>query len=267
MFRSLFLAGCRPRKCRTRLARRPELLPPPPSSAPTDLEQVLAENPNDELALLLSARKKRKETDEATRARVQVEMAQRMDTGVRVNPALASALGVVTEPSIADAEAEPSTAERPVAPANTSIRAANLAPQQLASLPRAMPPPLEPPEKQQRRPSPSSTFLAQAPRGAPTEKIGKSFSKYLSDHNPWTCTCKGTWPPTGSGRQFHTMRCHREIWLQAEKVKKFSGPRPTVGMIVTCYPEAGVRAGRRFRCERPKSDGWVEVIGDGSGDV
>ena len=185
-------------------------------------------------------------------------MAQRMDTGIRVNPALASALGVVTEPSIANAE--PS-----IAATNTSIRAANLAPQQLASLPRAMPPPLEPPE--QRRPSPSSTFLAQAPRGAPTEKISKSFSKYLSDHNPWICTCKGTWPPTGSGRQFHTMRCHREIWLQAEKVNKFSGPRPTVGMIVTCYPEAGVRAGRRFRCERPKSDGWVEVIGDGSGDV
>ena len=189
----------------------PELLPALPSSAPTGWEQVLAENPDDELALLLSARKKRKESDEATRASVQVEMAQRMDTGVRVNPVLASALGVVTEPSIANAE--PS-----IAATNTSIRTANLAPQRLASLPRAMPPPLEPPE--QRQPSPSSTFLAQAPRGAPTEKISKSFSKYLSDHNPWICTCKGTWPPTGSGRQFHTMRCHREIWLQAEKVNQ-----------------------------------------------
>ena len=106
-------------------------------------------------------------------------------------------------------------------------------------------------------------------RGGEEDRPGSpSTSLSLSDHNPWIC--KGTWLPTGSGRQFHTMRCHREIWLQAEKVKKFSGPRPTLGMIVTCYPSRGrsacVRVGDSD-LSRPKSDGWVEVMGDGSGDV
>ena len=44
--------------------------------------------PNDALAQLLYAREQRMVADEETRARVRSEMADRMDLGIRINPAL-----------------------------------------------------------------------------------------------------------------------------------------------------------------------------------
>jgi hypothetical protein len=53
-----------------------------------------AEEEEDPLAALLRERDERDERDRATRERVQREMAGRMDTGVRLNAALAQGLGV-----------------------------------------------------------------------------------------------------------------------------------------------------------------------------
>ena len=58
----------------------------------SSLEELYKLNPNDELVQHLMERKKRGEEDEATKAEVHAAMAIRMDTGVRVNPALKAAL-------------------------------------------------------------------------------------------------------------------------------------------------------------------------------
>ena len=51
-------------------------------------------DPGDELAELLAARERQAAEDAAMRVQVHAEMAARMDSGVRVNPALAKAFGV-----------------------------------------------------------------------------------------------------------------------------------------------------------------------------
>ena len=54
--------------------------------------ELLAAYPECELAQMLVAKQQQREGDEATKARVHEEMRARMDTGIRVNPALKRAL-------------------------------------------------------------------------------------------------------------------------------------------------------------------------------
>ena len=58
----------------------------------TSLEELYELNPNDDLVQMLVAKRRQVEEDEATKAAVHEEMSVRMDTGVRVNPALKAAL-------------------------------------------------------------------------------------------------------------------------------------------------------------------------------
>ena len=60
--------------------------------ARADAMLAAMEAEGDDLALLLAGARQRPIDDEATRAAVRVEMAQRMDTGIRVNPQLVAAM-------------------------------------------------------------------------------------------------------------------------------------------------------------------------------
>ena len=55
--------------------------------------QLLVDYPDDPLAQLLHKKEQQNVEAEATRARVDADMAVRMDTGIRVNPALAAMYG------------------------------------------------------------------------------------------------------------------------------------------------------------------------------
>ena len=56
------------------------------------MNALAASYPDDELVQMLVAKRRQVEEDEATKAAVHEEMSVRMDTGVRVNPALKAAL-------------------------------------------------------------------------------------------------------------------------------------------------------------------------------
>ena len=70
----------------------PEPAPPSAEKQPAPLDRLAELHPGDDLVEMLVARNKRIEDDEATKAAVHEEMSVRMDTGVRVNPALKRAL-------------------------------------------------------------------------------------------------------------------------------------------------------------------------------
>ena len=72
--------------------RIPENQPPSAEKQPAPLDRLAELHPGDDLVEMLVARNKRIEDDEATKAAVHEEMSVRMDTGVRVNPALKRAL-------------------------------------------------------------------------------------------------------------------------------------------------------------------------------
>ena len=65
---------------------------PAPSDASSSRAQPLSDG---ELGAMLEAHAQKKEGDAATRKRVHAEMEKKMDSGVRVNKALAAAYGVV----------------------------------------------------------------------------------------------------------------------------------------------------------------------------
>ena len=65
---------------------------PTPSDASSSRAQPLSDG---ELGAMLEAHAQKKEGDAATRKRVHAEMEKKMDSGVRVNKALAAAYGVV----------------------------------------------------------------------------------------------------------------------------------------------------------------------------
>ena len=65
-----------------------------PSGALGSFSELVSSRPEDELVQLLAARQAKATDDARTRAAVHNEMAARMDTGVRVNAALARAHGV-----------------------------------------------------------------------------------------------------------------------------------------------------------------------------
>ena len=58
---------------------------PPETPAP---DELLVAYPDSELARMLLARQQQREADQATRERAQVEMATRMDTGIRIHQGL-----------------------------------------------------------------------------------------------------------------------------------------------------------------------------------